>query len=363
MQTIKMLSTKVFEQWLQEQAQVIIRYRQIEKSDILAEYNNLKQVVESADFQAKKKELTTTRYADTQEGSTMAKYKQLRWNTSVILYNMFKKEAWKEKPAVANYLALSEQIQTPEFQQANAFWKNPKRWFTTPESQQEKRLNELAKHADIVFFFAHTETEIAELESYKAVWSDEFEGSKLSDTWQTGFLYPSKELKKDHSHVGELQAYMQGKNTNVAGSSLTITTKKEKVTAAAWHPTKCMVMHKFAYTSDVWHTAMAVAPATGVLQAKVRLTGKAKNTLCLITAKAQKMLTILPANKQEKETIYTLVWKEKEVVNYVNDIEVARSKNVLAGEALHLLVRSYLPAEQKGTGKVEIDWIRIYTNA
>ena len=37
MQTVKMLSTKVFEQWLQEQAQVIIRYRQIEKSDILAE--------------------------------------------------------------------------------------------------------------------------------------------------------------------------------------------------------------------------------------------------------------------------------------------------------------------------------------
>ena len=121
MQTVKMLSTKVFEQWLQEQAQVIVRYRQIEKSEILAEYNNLKQVVESADFQAKKKELTTTRYADTQEGSTMAKYKQLRWNTSVVLYNMFKKEAWKEKTEVANYLALAEQIQTPEFQQANAF--------------------------------------------------------------------------------------------------------------------------------------------------------------------------------------------------------------------------------------------------
>ena len=203
-----MKSTKAFEQWLQEQAQIIVRYRQVEKGDILAEYNTLKKVVESAEFQAKKKELTTTRYADTQEGKTMAEYKQLKWNTSVILYNLLKKEAYKEKPEVVRYLELAEQIQAPEFQKANAFWKNAKRWFTTPESQQEKRYNELVKHADIVFFFAHTEKEIAELESYKTVWTEEFETARMSDAWQTGFLYPSKDFKADHSHVSEQQAYI-----------------------------------------------------------------------------------------------------------------------------------------------------------
>ena len=356
------MNTKAFEQWLQEQAHIIVRYRQVEKSELLAEYHTLKKVVESADFQAKKHVLMTTQYADTQEGKTMATYKDLKWNVSVILYKLLKKEAWKEKAEVAEYMTLCETIQAPEFQQANAFWKNKKRWFTTQESQQEKRYNELVKHSDIVFFFAHTEKEIAELESYKTVWSDEFEGSKLSSTWQTGFLYSSKELKKDHSHVGELQAYMQGKNTNVAGSSLTITTKKEKVTAAAWHPTKGMVMYPFAYTSDVWHTAQAVAPKVGVLQAKVRLAGKAKHVLCLTSASAKKSLHILPADKPLKEAIYTLVWSEKEVVNYVNNVEVSRSKNPLAGEELHLLMRSYLADNQKGTGKIDIDWVRIYQN-
>ena len=52
---MKMMNTKAFEQWLKEQGEIIARYRQVEKSDILAEYNTLKQVVESADFQAKKK--------------------------------------------------------------------------------------------------------------------------------------------------------------------------------------------------------------------------------------------------------------------------------------------------------------------
>lgn len=357
------MNTKAFEQWLQEQAQLMVRYRQVEKSEILAEYNTLKKVVESADFQAKKKELTTTRYEDTQEGKKMARYKQLKWNSTVILYNLLKKEAWKEKAEVAEYLELAEQVKVPEFQQTNAFWKNKKRWFTTPESQQEKRYDALVKHADIVFYFQHTEQEIADLEAYKMAWAAEFETAPLSDVWQTGFLYPSKELKANHSHVNELQAYTQGRNTQVANRVLSIQTKKEKTTAPAWHPTKGMIMHPFAYTSDVWHTAEAVAPKAGVLQAKVRVSGKAKHVVCLTTAGAKKSLHILPTDKQVKYAIYTLVWNEKEAVNYVNDVEVARSKNPLAGEALHLLMRSYLPENVKGTGKMEMDWIRIYTNA
>ena len=360
MQTVKMLSTKQFEQWLQEQAQIVVRYRKVEKSDLLEEYNTLKEVVESAEFQSKKTRLTTTRYADTQEGSTMALYKQLKWNTSVILYNLLKKEAWKEKPEVVQYLELAAQIQTPAFQEANAFWKNPKRWLTTPESQQEKRYNELVKHADIVFYFQHTAQEIAELESYKMTWAAEFE-TQMSGAWQTGFLYPSKEFKADHSHVGEGQAYVQGRNTQVANRMLTISTKKEKTMATAWHPTKGMIMHEFAYTSDVWHTAEAVAPKSGVLQAKVRLAGKAKHILCLTKANAKKALHLLPADKQVKDAIYTLVWNEKEVINYVNNVEVSRSQNPLTGEALHLLMRSYLPENVKATGKMDIDWIRIYT--
>ena len=362
MQTVKMLTTKLFEQWLQEQSQIAIRYRKVEKSDILAEYNQLKQLVESADFQSKKTQLTTTRYADTQEGSTMALYKQLSWTAAVILYKMLKKEAWKEKAEVAQYLELAEQINNPEFQKNNAFWKNPKRWLTTEESQQEKRYNELKKHEDIVFFLQHTAEEVANLESYKNVWAEEFETTQLSSAWKTGFLYPSKELKADHSHVSEQQAYTQGRNTKVANRVWSILTKKEKVTSAAWHPTKGMIMHDFAYTSDIWHTAQAVVPTTGVLQAKVRITGKAKHVICLTTPNAKKALQLLPQDKLVKEAIYTLVWNEKEVINYVNNVEVSRTANPLAGEALHILVRSYLSENQKaGTGQMDIDWIRIYT--
>ena len=295
-----MLSTKAFEQWLKAQAEIIKRYRQVEKSSELATYNELKGTVDSLEFQANKGAFRRT-----------------------LLGKL--------------------------------------RWLSTPMHQQEKQLQSLAKNADIILYLTHTAEQIQELESYKTVWAEEFEKGKLSDNWQTGFLYASPTLKKDHSHVSEQQAYTQGKNTQVANNTLHILTKKEKVTAAAWHPTKGMIMHNFAYTSDVWHTAEAVAPTAGVLQAKVRYTGKAKHVLCLTNSNAQKALPILPANKIEKNAIYTIVWNEKEVINYVNNVEVARTKNPLSGEVLHLLVRSYLPENQKaGAGQLDIDWVRIY---
>jgi hypothetical protein len=198
---------------------------------------------------------------------------------------------------------------------------------------------------------------------YHLVWSDEFDGSGMSKAWETGFLYPQG-LKSNHSHTSECQAYMQGQNTSVSGSKLRISTKKEKVSAAAWHPTKGMIMHPFAFTSDIWHTVEAMTPKTGVLQAKVRCSGKAKHLLCLTTMNASKVVSIMGTQPTTGEMIYTLVWNEKELVNYLNNVEVSRGKNPLAGEALHLLVRSYLPDAQKaGTAQLDIDWIRIYTNA
>ena len=361
---MKMMKTKAFEQWLKEQAQLIVRYRQVEKSEVLAEYNSLKEAVESTHFQEKKQLLTATRYADTQEAKTVVAYKQLRKKSSVFFYRLFKKAAWKEKEDVAQYLALKEQISTPEFKQTNAFWKNKKRWLTTPEFLQEKRFNKLAKHADIIFYLQQDAKKIDELESYKMVWADEMDGVKMQDVWQTGFLYPSTELKANHSHVSEKQSYTQGNNTKVAGGVMTIKTKKQKNTSPAWHPTKGMLMYPFKFTSDIWHTADAVAPKVGVLQAKVSYSGKATHLFCLTTPTAKQALPILSEKTMKGYVVYTVVWNKKEVINYVNNVEVAREKNPLAGEKLHLLVRSYLPENKKaGNGQLNVDWIRIYTNA
>lgn len=363
MQTTKMISTRDFEQWLHEQADTIVRFRQIEKSPLLAEYIALKQVVESTEFQSKKIHFSTTRYVDTPEGKTMARYRLLKRSMPVILYRLLHKEAWKEKTEVAEYLQLTEQIQTKAFIDANTFWKNPKRWFTTPESEQEKKLKTLAKHADIVFFYAQKESNIVQLESYKLLWSEECDGSQLGESWQTGFLYTSPVLQANHSHINEQQANTRGKNTTLNASTLYIDTKKEKTNAPAWHPTKGMFMHDFEFTSDVWHTEQAVAPATGVLQAKIAYKGGANHVFCLTQPNAQKNIHLLDNQHKAKGfVIYTLHWNEKEVVLYANNKEANRFANPFAGQPMHLLLRSCLPQNTKaGKAQMAIDWIRIYT--
>lgn len=364
MSTTKVLPTKAFEQWLTEQAVIVSRYREIEKSAIFSEYQSLKSLVESDAFQAKKHELITTRYADTVEGKTMARLSQLKWCKPVLLYRLFKKEKYQNLPEVTEYLSLLVECSTEKFKQSNAFWKNSKRWYTTEDSKNEQRLVALSKHADILFYLSHSEEEVSSLESYQCVWKEDFEGSSLSTHWQYGFLYPSSDFVAAHSHVSELQAYNKGRNTSVSGSVLSIKTKKEKCIAAAWHPTKGMLLHEFAFTSDVWHTVDPIVPTSGVLVAKVRCNGMARHSIALTSPKAQSALPILQSEPIMKGyAIYSLAWDDKEVISYVNNKEVARSKNTLAGKALYIVLRSYLPVNQgAGVGQMDIDWIRVYSN-
>jgi hypothetical protein len=162
--------------------------------------------------------------------------------------------------------------------------------------------------------------------------------------------------------VSEQQAYAKGANTRVTASVMTVETKKEKVNAAAWHPTKGMMMQDFAYTSDVWHTKEALPQNVAVLQAKVACSGNAKHALGLTAMKMEKVLPVLHDAGVKGYAIYTLVWTDKEVVTYLNDQEVARVKNTWSTQDMYLYLRSYLPEKQKaGKGAMSIDWIRVYT--
>ena len=61
-------------------------------------------------------------------------------------------------------------------------------------------------------------------------------------------------LKRDFSYCEEAQAYMGDRNINIQDSVMSIITKKEHVTAPAWHEKKGFTMHDFDYTSAVVNT-------------------------------------------------------------------------------------------------------------
>ena len=76
--TGKMLSTDAFERTMSEMQARVKRWRQIEKSPELAEYLELKKIVESSDFKEKKHLLQNRKYDETDEGRKMTMYNRLR---------------------------------------------------------------------------------------------------------------------------------------------------------------------------------------------------------------------------------------------------------------------------------------------
>lgn len=332
----KMLSTEQFEKNMAERQATVIRYRQVEKSPEMAEYLQLKAIVESKEFQQKKQELLTRKYKDTDEGRKQSQYNKLagsmriqgykralempvfneflkfresedfsklnsakerRKSSELRMYNMINRSAFYQ-----NYLkvlhsdelkqltALEQEVLTDDFRERNAFWQDGKRWYKTEEYKQEKRYNELGQSADIRFYFAQRAEDIDWAEMFRPSFADDMANGK---NWQAGFGYVAKDLKDGHSRTDEHQAYNGGKNTYFAEGRMDIETRQETHTAVAWDSKKGFVEQVFAYTSDVINTKDAFSQKEGMFMAKVRSQGAGHHFFGLATGKPQQPLVAL----------------------------------------------------------------------
>ena len=330
------LSTKQFEQRMEQIKHDIQRYRSVEQSAELKEFQYLCKTVETKEFQDNKNYLLHRKYRDTDEYKKMSRYTSIGRSIAVRVYRwamssedfrryaefaqsglyaqLQDKEAiaasselqgykamdkslkakWYRKSVqsvkVPEYLRLDAEVHTEEFQKSNAFWAHPKRWYTTAESKQDARYTELKNTDDIRFYLSQDAKQIAEWESYKTLFEDECE---QMSAWKAGFYYSNKHLKTDHSYCNEQAAYNHGKNVSATGSILSVETKKETVTTSAWHPTKGFITKDFAWTSDVLQTADTFQTAKGLFLAKVRVSGAANAAVYLATGERQPVLKLM----------------------------------------------------------------------
>lgn len=408
------------------------RYTEVEKSVELTEFKKLFHVVKSAKFQENKKILQNRKYKDTEEYQVNKKFKNLHISPAINLYyqtlesdelkhylifkktpeyellgdkkkvkasELFQKMKHFEKSKafktysrfhdsfiIKEYEKLKTKVETPEFQKANEFWANEKRWHNTPEFVQQERFYELAKNPDIVFYENEKPERFEKYRSQKLSFQDEFEWNTLDKShWDFGFHYKSSELIGNHSFANEKQANNSGKNVSVEEGILKLETKHEKVNARAWHTEKGFIEKEFLFTSDVLQTANSFRQKQGIFRAKIRCTGNIQHTFWLgadgklphinIFQFNGKQITLGNANKNLFDGvkikglnpcqyfIYTLIWNEMELIWMVNDLEVYRTASNIPGEALYLAFNSFISEKQKGSaGSLEVDWVRVYTN-
>ena len=326
--TGKMLSTEAFEKAIHDMQERVKRWRAIEKSPELAEYKELKKIVESSDFQEAKNELINRKYKDTQEGRKMMEYEALSNSSSIRRYRRALKDeefqaflAFRETEDFAkiksvkqvltdpmirkynllyyssyykNYLKvlnspdlkrlaeLEEEVHKEDFQKRHALWADTKRWQHSDQYKTFARYQELANSDDIKFFFESREEKIDWAELFRPTFDDDMSSSK---NWKAGFGYANPAMKDGHSRTSERQAYNGGKNTFFVEGRMDLETREESKKAIAWDEKKGFTEHVFEYTSDVMNTKDIFMQESGMFMAKVRSQGAGHHFFGLGTGK------------------------------------------------------------------------------
>ena len=326
--TGKMLSTEAFEKAIHDMQERVKRWRAIEKSPELAEYKELKKIVESSDFQEAKNELINRKYKDTQEGRKMMEYEALSNSSSIRRYRRALKDeefqaflAFRETEDFAkiksvkqvltdpmirkynllyyssyykNYLKvlnspdlkrlaeLEEEVHKEDFQKRHALWADTKRWQHSDQYKTFARYQELANSDDIKFFFESREEKIDWAELFRPTFDDDMSSSK---NWKAGFGYANPAMKDGHSRTSERQAYNGGKNTFFVEGRMDLETREESKKAIAWDEKKGFTEHVFEYTSDVMNTKDIFMQESGMFMAKVRSQGTGRHFFGLGTGK------------------------------------------------------------------------------
>lgn len=326
--TGKMLSTEAFEKAIHDMQERVKRWRAIEKSPELAEYKELKKIVESSDFQEAKNELINRKYKDTQEGRKMMEYEALSNSSSIRRYRRALKDeefqaflAFRETEDFAkiksvkqvltdpmirkynllyyssyykNYLKvlnspdlkrlaeLEEEVHKEDFQKRHALWADNKRWQHSDQYKTFARYQELANSDDIKFFFESREEKIDWAELFRPTFDDDMSSSK---NWKAGFGYANPAMKDGHSRTSERQAYNGGKNTFFVEGRMDLETREESKKAVAWDEKKGFTEHVFEYTSDVMNTKDVFMQESGMFMAKVRSQGAGHHFFGLGTGK------------------------------------------------------------------------------
>lgn len=334
--TGKMLSTEQFEKHIQSTQARVARWKQIDQSSVLKEYLELKQKIESPEFQAEKKELISRKYKNTEEGRKMLRYKEMissrrvKWyrsaleNPSFLSFLAFREtdefakiKSFKERMRSGelrmfnriyrssfykNYLkmhdsveieqlnALEQEINTPDFQERHALWADKKRWQHSKAYVREMRFKELGKMNDIQFYFSQDKAQVERAERFLLTFDEKMVSGA---NWKPGFGYASASLKDGHSIASEKQAYNGGKNTFFVNGNMEIELREETKKAIAWDSKKGFIEQIFNYTSDVMNTKEAFAQEQGLFMVKMRSQGAGCQFLGLTSGKnGQPMLAL-----------------------------------------------------------------------
>ncbi len=243
-------------------------YFETKNSQILQEYLSFKTNPDSLNL----KDLSIIEVSEKIE-----KLKQFEQSKSYQIYTQY-----HDSLAVREFEELRKKIADPEFQQNNAFWANSNRWETTLEYRQEARYKELNnefvpknKSKDKTSLFKRYSQIYLKL-------NELFDWNTIEESiWLAGFHSGNPMLLGNYAFVNEQQGHSGGNNVSSSEGVMTIHTVDLPMKSLAWDVQKGFVERDFRYSSDVVQTAAAFRQRYGVFSVKVKSSGNIHHAVWL----------------------------------------------------------------------------------
>lgn len=384
-------------------SEILEQFRSIELSGKPSRFVELKKTVESPQYQNQKSQ---HKKENSSEYQNELEFKKLKTDPELKKY--LKLKNWKpllnyfemeESETISKYNELKSYIESSDFKERKSYLLSKNKFEKSEAFQKLQEFKALEKSEKIIWFFkCQKSTKFDEIKSWKLTFQDEFTSGKLDkDKWITRYFWGEAILNKSYSLAADFHWYTEGKNIELDGSVLKITTKKEQAEGIAWDFKYGFVPKKFDYTSGLISTGQAFRQKQGRFEAKIKISGnkgvyhafwlvgdktipeidilrqKGANNSAFQGAyfwsngtdsKPRKSITKIGGiNLNTDFYIFSIDWDENGIVWKINGIPYKEAKNDLPNSPLYLVMSSGVtsPAEDNLLPvTMEVDWVRCW---
>lgn len=366
------------------------KFRDLDGSDKIKEYEALENEVKSLEFKGKMK---AKKFRETEDYKKLQEYKRLK-NSSEIK-DFYKFRSSKEysnfqtidgSARLARFNELKEYVASPEFRKQKEYLLDKKRFEKTEMFRDLTAYDKLKKDPDIIWYYKVKDSNKFDvLKQRELTFSDEFDGEKLdTKKWLTNYYWGEKLLKDRYSVESDLQAFTEKDNFEFRSSLLKIHIKPQKMKGKVWTASKGFSTKEFNYTSGLINSGNSFRQKYGIFSAKIKLGDpNTKNAFWMLSDKITPHIDICRASKgkvwfdyfpvngkQYKSSIgsrysndffiYTLEWTADKLVWKINNIEVFAQTANVPQEPMYVLFAGGLDKPINAMTSMEVDWIRVY---
>lgn len=261
-----------------KESETLNQFKSVELSGKPLRFKELKEIVESPDYQRHRSEHKKN---NSDEFQHELEYISLKKDRELKTY--LKLQSWKplkdyfeleDSDLLNNFLDLEKHISSQEFIERKAYLLSKDKFEQTDAYKKLSEYKELSKSEKIIWFLGLVNsTKFDEIKRWELTFVDDFSVKKLdAQKWIPRYFWGEAILNKSYSLAADHHFYSDGNNLEIENSTLKIVTKKEEAEGLAWDLRLGFVPKTFSYTSGIICTGQAFRQMYGRFEAKVRFT-------------------------------------------------------------------------------------------